>query len=111
MAFVNESERDTALATGAGTGALGPGEYYNEGYLHKQAIEAIYPRKAAPFNSMAVRRVGSYSTSATDAKNISPGPGAYNLKSNFDIVRYVKNLDDRGTYLQDAGGQVQRRRQ
>ena len=99
MAFVNESERDTGMIQGSGTGALGPGEYYNEGYLHKQAIEAIYPRRAAPFNSMAVRRVGSYSTQATDSKNMGPGPGAYNIKSNFDIVRYVKQLDDSGTYI------------
>ena len=48
----------------------------------------------APFNSGSTRKLGSYSTSISDAKNLSPGPGAYTLKSNFDIVKYVRQLDD-----------------
>jgi len=99
MAFVNESQRETGMVVDGATGVLGPGEYFNEGYLHRQAMEAIYPRRHAPFNSYAPRQVGSYSSAATGGKNISPGPGSYQLKSNFEIVKYVKSLDDNGTYL------------
>lgn len=110
MAFVSESKRDSAhLYVAPTTGSLGPGEYHNEGYLHKQTIEAIYPKRFAPFNSGSTRKIGSYSTSVSEVKNLSPGPGAYNMKSNFDIVKYVRQLDDRGTYVKNTGGTLQRR--
>ena len=51
MAFVNESIRSQTFIGKSASGNLGPGEYYNEGLQHKQAMEAIYPRKIVPFNS------------------------------------------------------------
>lgn len=36
MAFVSESSRDQGnMYITPTTGALGPGEYYNEGFIHK----------------------------------------------------------------------------
>lgn len=103
MAFVSESTRDQGnMYVVPTTGALGPGEYYNEGFLHKQALDALYPKRQAPFNSGQIRKIGSYSTSVTESKENIPGPGTYSLKSNFDIVKYVKRLDDSGTYIKDV---------
>ena len=52
MAFVNESHRDLlGHVQYPASGQLGPGEYHNEGQLHKMAMDAIYPKKAVPFNS------------------------------------------------------------
>ena len=51
MAFVSESLRSQDFIGKSASGNLGPGEYYNEGLIHKQAMEAIYPKKAVPFNS------------------------------------------------------------
>lgn len=52
MAFVNEGVRDMQQhVRKTASGQLGPGEYFNEGNLHKMAMEAIYPKKTAPFNS------------------------------------------------------------
>ena len=52
MAFVSESHRDMSLhVKKMATGNLGPGEYHNEGQLHRLAMEAIYPKKNVPFNS------------------------------------------------------------
>ena len=46
MAFVNESKRDLGShMKGTASGMLGPGEYHNEGALHKMAMDAIYPKK------------------------------------------------------------------
>ena len=52
MAFVSESNRDmSAHIQKVASGNLGPGEYHNEGALHRMAMEAIYPKKQVPFNS------------------------------------------------------------
>ena len=52
MAFVNESHRDLQNHMKfPASGQLGPGEYHNEGQLHKMAMEAIYPKKTVAFNS------------------------------------------------------------
>ena len=52
MAFVNESPRNTVgHIKGSASGSLGPGEYHNEGQLHRMAMDAIYPKKLVPFNS------------------------------------------------------------
>ena len=51
MAFVSESVRNPTFIGQPASGSLGPGEYHNEGLLHKQAMEAIYPKKVVPFNS------------------------------------------------------------
>ena len=83
MAFVNESKRDLGShMKGTASGMLGPGEYHNEGALHKMAMDAIYPKKQVPFNSNQSRGL------TRDQFNSSPGklsfltvnilgPGAY----------------------------------
>ena len=46
MAFVGESKRDLGQHVKASaSGHLGPGEYHNEGMLHRLAMDAIYPKK------------------------------------------------------------------
>jgi hypothetical protein len=55
MAFVSESYRDNSFIAKSTTGPLGPGEYFNEGLMHKQAMDAIYPKKNVPFNSQIER--------------------------------------------------------
>ena len=35
MAFVNESMRDNSFIPKSTSGQIGPGEYHNEGLLHK----------------------------------------------------------------------------
>tara|TARA_B110000285_G_C15110403_1_gene610684 strand:+ start:107 stop:439 length:333 start_codon:yes stop_codon:yes gene_type:complete len=55
MAFVSESYRDNTFIAKSTTGPLGPGEYFNEGLMHKQAMDAIYPKKNVPFNSQIER--------------------------------------------------------
>jgi hypothetical protein len=32
-------------------------------------------------------------------KNEIPGPGHYNVKSNFDQIKYMKSMDDNGNYI------------
>jgi hypothetical protein len=52
MAFVSESTREhNSFIKKSETGVIGPGEYHNEGLVHKQAMEAIYPKKLVPFNT------------------------------------------------------------
>jgi len=52
MAFTGESKRDLKqFQPKAGSGDIGPGQYHNEGFLHKLAMDTIYPKKQAPFNS------------------------------------------------------------
>lgn len=52
MAFVNESPRNLGFhIKQAASGVLGPGQYHNEGQMHKLAMDAIYPKKLVPFNS------------------------------------------------------------
>lgn len=63
MAFVSESNRDfKKFQPTSGSGDIGPGQYYNEGYFHKMAMDNIYPKKKAPFNSNTDRFVASRST-------------------------------------------------
>ena len=119
MAFVSEAERKSVLIQKMGAGNLGPGEYFNEGAIHKQALEAIIPRKHAPFNSNSERKVGEYGgggevtkgTVGVSSKNIGPGPGSYKLKSNFESVQYLKKLDKGGTYLSNKQGKLDQRKQ
>jgi hypothetical protein len=57
MAFVSESHRDMGShVKKVASGNLGPGEYHNEGHLHRMAMDAIYPRKQVPFNSNEMRQ-------------------------------------------------------
>ena len=56
MAFVIESARDfKEIMPKATSGEIGPGHYHNEGIIHKMAMESIYPKKKAPFNSNTER--------------------------------------------------------
>jgi len=56
MAFVIESDRDFKdIQPKVTSGDIGPGHYHNEGKIHKLAMETIYPRKKAPFNSNTER--------------------------------------------------------
>ena len=58
MAFVCESHRDMGShVKKVASGNLGPGEYYNEGQMHRMAMDAIYPKKQVPFNSNELRSV------------------------------------------------------
>ena len=49
----------------------------------------------------------SYNASLT----LSTGPGHYNHSSNFDLNTYVKSLDDKGTYLANENGHINRKKQ
>ena len=51
MAFVHESPKKASFIPTSQSGNIGPGEYQGEGDQHKQAMEAIYPKKSAPFNT------------------------------------------------------------
>lgn len=77
MAFVSETNRDMQQhITKTASGQLGPGEYFNEGNLHKMAMEAIYPKKTAPFNSNKNWHVTGpivKDDGRTNFKNTSPG--------------------------------------
>lgn len=77
MAFVNETNRDMQQHIHkTASGQLGPGEYFNEGNLHKMAMEAIYPKKTAPFNSnkgWAVTGPIVKDDGKTNFKHSSPG--------------------------------------
>ena len=39
------------------------------------------------------------------------GPGAYKVRSEFDLNKYIKELDDRGTYLTIENGHLNQKRQ
>ena len=115
MAFVSESARDMAQhVKQTASGQLGPGEYYNEGNLHKMAMEAIYPKKTAPFNSnQSWQVVGGVvrDDGRANKKSTSPGPGAYKVRSEFDLNKYIKEFDDRGTYLTIENGHLNQKKQ
>lgn len=73
MAFVAESEQETQFGMmKTGSGAIGPGEYHNEGYLHKVAMDTIYPKKAVPFNANTSRGLVQFQQSKVHATS-SPG--------------------------------------
>ena len=38
------------------------------------------------------------------------GPGAYQMRSDFDSVKYVKQLDNQGTYLTIDNGHLNQRK-
>lgn len=72
MAFVSEAERKPGIGVvQSASGGLGPGEYHNEGYLHKRAMQTIYPKKAVPFNALSNR--GLTKASSGGGTNSSPG--------------------------------------
>ena len=56
MAHFQKSPRDfKVLARTTATGHIGPGEYFNEGKIHKLAMQAIFPKKYVPFNANVPR--------------------------------------------------------
>ena len=57
------------------SGSLGPGEYHNEGHLHKLAMEAVFPKKQVPFNSQAIRKIAEPDAKpmVNAKRNVSPG--------------------------------------
>lgn len=75
-------------------------------------MEAIYPKKLVPFNSQATRAVVGPVVRQTEepsreaAKQGSPGPGAYKVRSEFDLNKYIKEYDDKGTYLTIENGHL-----
>tara|TARA_B110000285_G_C15062130_1_gene582976 strand:- start:1118 stop:1414 length:297 start_codon:yes stop_codon:yes gene_type:complete len=72
MAFVSEAERKPGITVvQSASGGLGPGEYHNEGYLHKRAMQTIYPKKAVPFNAVSNR--GLVRDTSGGGTNSSPG--------------------------------------
>lgn len=61
-------------------------------------MEAIYPKKSVPFNSQQQRDVIDPVPVAnmTHTKSASPGPGAYQFQSEFDLNKYEKRMDEKG---------------
>lgn len=73
MAFVTESPRNcVGHIKGSASGSLGPGEYHNEGQLHRMAMDAIYPKKMVPFNSQMNRGVVDKNVSLSH-NQVTPG--------------------------------------
>jgi hypothetical protein len=73
MAFVTESLRDfKELKRVTGSGDVGPGQYHNEGYYHKLAMDSIYPKKKAPFDSNTTRFKDSSRNSNSPGKLLKP---------------------------------------
>ena len=92
MAFVSESAREfSSHIKQTASGQIGPGQYHNEGFLHKLAMESIYPRKKAPFNSNS--NTGRFQSQAVIVDG-SPCPGKYNHRSSFDLNKYIKTMDN-----------------
>ena len=51
MAFVSEKPLPETLAVKTAASNIGPGQYDIDSVAHKQLMAAIYPKRAAPFNS------------------------------------------------------------
>jgi|TARA_B110000285_G_C15036101_1_gene569336 hypothetical protein len=47
----------------------------------------------------------------THTKSASPGPGAYGFRSEFDLNKYVKKMDEKGTYLTMENGHLNQKKQ
>ena len=39
------------------------------------------------------------------------GPGAYKIKSEFELNRYIRDMDDKGTYLSLDNGHLNQKKQ
>ena len=127
MAFVSEAERRPGISVvQSASGGIGPGEYHNEGYLHKRAMQTIYPKKAVPFNAVSKRGLSRGISGVRAGINSSPGkllvfvnlnfvvvvgPGQYKMASDFDLNSYRKAMDDKGTYLTLDNGHLNQKRQ
>lgn len=56
MAFTSSADRTFKdISPNVTSGDIGPGHYHNEGKIHKLAMDSIYPKKKAPFNSNTER--------------------------------------------------------
>ena len=51
MAFVSEKPLPPDIANKTAAVNVGPGQYDIDSIAHKELMAAIYPKKAAPFNS------------------------------------------------------------
>ena len=67
MAFVSEKPLPADVANKTAASNVGPGQYDIEGQAHKELMAAIYPKKAAPFNSTDKRE--------KERKQVSMSPG------------------------------------
>ena len=65
-------------------------------------MEAIYPKKQVPFNSNTSRS----RKVEPNLKEQTPGPGSYQFRSEFDLNKYVKSMDENGTYLSFKNGHL-----
>lgn len=55
MAFVSEKPLPPDITNKTAAGSVGPGQYDIDSLAHKELMAAIYPKKAAPFNSTEKR--------------------------------------------------------
>ena len=55
MAFVSEKPLPEDVANKTAAMNVGPGQYDIDSTAHKELMAAIYPKKAAPFNSTEKR--------------------------------------------------------
>ena len=51
MAFVSEKPLPNDFSVKTAANNVGPGQYDVDAGAHKELMQAIYPKKAAPFNS------------------------------------------------------------
>ena len=51
MAFISEKPLPGDFSVKTAANNVGPGQYDIDGEAHKELMKAIYPKKAAPFNS------------------------------------------------------------
>ena len=55
MAFVSEKPLPLDFTNKTAATNVGPGQYDTDSMAHKELMAAIYPKKAAPFNSTEKR--------------------------------------------------------
>ena len=67
MAFVSERALPDDIVNKTAAANVGPGQYDIDAGAHKELMAAIYPKKAAPFNSTDIR--------VRERKQISMSPG------------------------------------
>ena len=74
MAFVHDSPKRGPFDDGRnGTQpVVGPGSYDIESKAHKELMQALYPKKTAPFNQ-------------TEAKNLVPSKGGIEVPGKYSI--------------------------
>ena len=128
MAFVSQSERKMDYVKHTASGELGPGNYLQTTNVVQDTIQQIYPKKQAPFNQTGKREVNdkqpankfqlnrpgkivSYNLQHIYNKlnSFYLGPGQYKIKGEFDKVKYIKEMDQNGTFLMMDNGHINQR--